>query len=183
MKMTPFNIGIFVVCVILGVILGMKFPGFGLILIIPVIILVIVILFRNKSGAMAGPEATAEALKMVPPPGQARLFVMRKGFVGGQQGMGITIDGNLHSQIRSKYFLMADVEPGTHSVKAKMASGTEGAARTHDVALNAGDVVLLDMKLNMGVLQGSPDFTEVRDPVQARQMMQGCKLVLWKPSA
>jgi hypothetical protein len=166
--------------IIVGLWLGQSYPIIGLVLLIPVLGYVILVFMRNKSGEKAGPEATAEALRMTPAAGKARLFVMRKGFVGGQQGMTITIDGQLESQIRSKYFLFADLDPGEHSVKAKMSSGTESAARTHQILLAAGDIVLLDMKLNMGALQGTPDFTEIRSGVEARQMLEGCKLILWK---
>ena len=183
MKMTPLNIGLFALAVLVGVVVGLQFPIIGLVLFIPAIIFVVLIFARNKSGAMAGPEETARALAMAVPPGKALLYVMRKGFVGGQQGMNITIDGTLDSQIRANYFLMAALDPGQHSVKAKMSSGTESAARTHELTLAAGDIVLLDMKLTMGLLQGAPDFTEVRDAVQARQMLNGCRLVLWKDAA
>ena len=180
MKMTPFNIALFVVAALVGLFIGIRYPGLALLLLIPVLIFVVVVLMRNKSGAVASPEALAHALQMTPAAGKARLYVMRKGFVGGQQGMNIAIDGQLQSQIRTKYFLMAELDPGAHQVKARMSSGTEGAARTHDLMLAAGDIVLLDMKLNMGALQDTPDFTEIRDPVQARQMLEGCRLVEWK---
>lgn len=181
MKMTPRNLIIFIGAALLGAFVGLRYPLVGVLLLVPVIVLVVVILMRNKSGAMASPEATAEALRMVPPPGKARLFIMRKGFIGGQQGMEIIVDGTLHSQIRSRYFLSADLDPGEHSVRAKMASGTNSAARDHRVTLAAGDIVLVDMKLNMGALQGTPDFTEVRDAVEARAMLEGCRLIEWKP--
>lgn len=183
MKMTPLNIVLFGLAIVVGLWLGQSYPIIGLILLIPVLGFVVMVFMRNKSGEKAGPEATAEALRMTPPAEKARLFVMRKGFVGGQQGMNISIDGRLESQIRSKYFLYADLDPGTHGVKAKMSSGSKSAARTHDVALAAGDIVLLDMKLNMGALQGTPDFTEVRGGQQARAMLEGCKLILWKTGA
>ena len=183
MKMTPLNISIFVIALIGGLYLGFAYPLFAILLLIPVLGFVAIIFMRNKSGAAADASALNEALQFSAPANKSRIYVMRKGFVGGQQGMNITVDGTLESQIRSKYFLMAEVEPGKHSVKAKMSSGSESAARTHDVDVAAGECVLLDMKLNMGALQGTPDFTEERDAAQAKQMLSGCKLILWKDAA
>jgi hypothetical protein len=180
MKMTPLNIGLFTLAIIFGLYVGLSYPLIGLLFLVPVVLLVVFILMRNKSGALASAEETTTALAMNVPAGKARIYVMRKGFVGGQQGMDITINGQLSSQIRTKYFLMAEVNPGAHHVTAKMTSGTESAARSHEVSVAAGDAVLLDMKLNMGLVQGTPDFTEVRDVSEAKQMLQGCRLVRWK---
>jgi hypothetical protein len=180
MKMTPLNIGLFSLAIVIGIYIGLSHPMIGLLLLIPVVVLVIFILMRNKSGALASAEESADALTMNVLPGKARIYVMRKGFVGGQQGMDISIDGQLSSQIRTKYFLMAEVEPGVHQITAKMASGTGNAARIHEVRLSAGEAILLDMKLNMGLVQGTPDFTEITDISEAKQMLQGCRLVGWK---
>jgi hypothetical protein len=180
MKMTPLNIGLFTLAIIFGLYVGLSYPLIGLLLLVPIVILVVFILMRNKSGARASADETADAIAMNVPVGKARIYVMRKGFVGGQQGMDISIDGQLSSQIRTKYFLMADVEPGVHHIKAKMTSGTESAVRSHEINLAAGDAILLDMKLNMGLVQGTPDFTEIRNVSEAKQSLQGCQLVRWK---
>lgn len=180
MKMTPLNIGIFVVAIILGLFLGLQFPIFGLLLLIPLMIFVAIVFMRNKSGKMADKEANDEAHIMNVAPSKARIYIMRKSFVGGQQGMNITLNDHLNSQIRSKYFLMAEVDPGKHVVNAQMSSGSKSAAVSHDVEVTEGGLVLLDMKLNMGALQGKPDFTEIRDVAEARKLLSGCKLVLWK---
>ncbi len=179
MKMTPLNIAIFAGAIIIGLFLGLQFSGFAWLL-IPLAIFVVVVLMRNKSGDKADPAETAEAMKMVPATGKARIYVMRKGFVAGQQGMNITIGDQFDSQIRSKYFLMAEVEPGTHKVTAQMSSGSKSAAVSHEVTLAEGEIALLDMKINMGALQGKPDFTEVRDAREANGMLTGLKLVKWK---
>lgn len=176
MKMTPLNIGIFVGAIIIGGFLGLQFSGFAWLL-VPLIIFVAVVLLRNKSGDKA---ETAEAMKMTPTTGKARIYVMRKGFVAGQQGMNITIGSQLNSQIRSKYFLMAEVQPGVHEVTAQMSSGSKSAAISHELTLAEGEIALLDMKINMGALQGKPDFTEIRDAREANGMLTGLKLVKWK---
>lgn len=179
MKMTPLNIGIFVGAIIIGGFLGLQFSGFAWLL-VPLIIFVAIVLLRNKSGDKADPAETAEAMKMIPAAGKARIYAMRKGFVAGQQGMNITIGSQYNSQIRSKYFLMAEVEPGVHEVTAQMSSGSKSAAVSHELTLAEGEIALLDMKLNMGALQGKPDFTEIRDAREANGMLTGLKLVKWK---
>ena len=140
MKMTPLNISIFVVASIVGLYLGFAYPLLAILLLIPVVGFVAIIFMRNKSGAVGDAVALSEALQFSAPTDKSRIYVMRKGFVGGQQGMNIAVNGVLESQIRSKYFLMAEVEPGTHSVKAKMSSGSESAARTHHFDVAAGNV-------------------------------------------
>lgn len=179
MKMTPLNIGIFAGAIIIGLFLGLQFSGFAWLL-IPLAVFVAVILMRNKSGEKADATETADAMKMIPATGKARIYVMRKGFVAGQQGMNITIGSTLNSQIRSKYFLMAEVEPGAHEVTAQMSSGSKSAAVSHELSLAEGEIALLDMKINMGALQGKPDFTEIRDAREANTMLTGLKLVKWK---
>lgn len=179
MKMTPLNIAIFAGAIIIGLFLGLQFSGFAWLLIL-LVIFVVVVLMRNKSGDKADPAETAEAMKMIPATGKARIYVMRKGFVAGQQGMNITIGDQFNSQIRSKYFLMAEVGPGAHEVTAQMSSGSKSAAVSHELNLAEGEIALLDMKINMGALQGKPDFTEIREAREANGMLTGLKLVKWK---
>jgi hypothetical protein len=105
---------------------------------------------------------------------------MRKGFMGGQQGMNVVIDGGAKSQFRTGRFVRADVEPGSHRVYARMNAQTEGTAVNHGVTLAAGECVLLDAKLEMGALQGSLVFLETRDPAEARRKLAGLKLVHWQ---
>ncbi|MXO89771.1 DUF2846 domain-containing protein [Pontixanthobacter aquaemixtae] len=181
MKMTPMNIAIFGIAAIGGLIIGMQSPMLGMLLIIPVVIFVAVILLRNQSGALADAEVTADAKAMTPAAGKARIYIMRNGFVGGQQGMNITVNGDLNSQIRSKYFLMAEVDPGQHEVTAKMSSGSK--SESHTFSLGAGEVILFDMKLNMGMVQGTPDFTEIRGAREAQGMFRNLKMVEWKSAA
>lgn len=66
---------------------------------------------------------------------------------------------------------MAEVDPGTHNVTAQMSSGSKSAAVSHEVTLAEGEIALLDMKINMGALQGKPDFTDIRDAREANGML------------
>ncbi|MFC4292052.1 hypothetical protein ACFOWX_06455 [Sphingorhabdus arenilitoris] len=180
MKMTNKNVIFFGLALLVGIYLGLQYPLFGMVLLIPLIIFVVVILMRNKSGELADAASTEEARNFQVRPGLSRIYVMRDGFVGGQQGMNITIDGAMNSQIRSKYFLMLDVEPGKHQVTAQMASGTKSAELVYDVETADGECVLLDAKLNVGLLQGTPTFDEIRKPHIAKDKLAKLKLVKWK---
>ena len=125
MKMTNRNVIFFGLAILVGVYLGFQYPIFGLALLIPLIVFIAFILLRNKSGTLASPESSTEAKLFQSAVGKSRIYIMRDGFVGGQQGMNIAINGSLNSQIRSKYFLMAEVDPGKHHINAQMASGSK----------------------------------------------------------
>ncbi|MCK0128762.1 DUF2846 domain-containing protein [Erythrobacter sp. F6033] len=165
--------------IVVGLVLGFQFPMLGLLLIIPVIAFVAIVFLRNKGGADADESLAAEARKFTASEGKAAIYVMRKGFVAGQQGMNVTIDGGQTTQFRTGRFAKAEVEPGEHTITAQMASQTKGTAATHTVSLAAGECVLLDVKLSVGALQGSLSYEETRNTAEARGKLAGLKLVLW----
>ncbi len=179
MKNSPRNIALLIGAIIVGLILGIQYPMLGLLLLIPVIGFVVFVLMRNKGGAEADEATAAQARHFTASEGMAAIYVMRKGFVAGQQGMNITIDGGMTSQFRTGRFVKAEVTAGEHSIEAQMASQTKGTAHTQTVTLAAGECVLLDAKINMGALQGSVEFLETRDAGEARGKLAGLKLVEW----
>jgi hypothetical protein len=181
MKMNARNIILFTLAVLVGLYLGLRTP-IGLILILPLLGYVAFVFMRNQSGAKADPAALADAVRLQPAAGKARIYIMRKGFVGGQQGMNITVNGMLNSQIRSGYFLMAEVDPGEHGVEGHFSSQTRSSATTERVDVAAGECILLDAKFNMGAVQGKILFDQYRDPQEIRQKLDGLKLILWKES-
>ena len=180
MNMTPRNIAIFAGAILIGLFIGLKYPLFGLLLLLPVMGYVAFILLRNDGGALADPATTAAARRFDSPADKAAIYVMRKGFVGGQQGMNVTIDGTLNSQFRTGHFVRAEVAPGEHTITAQLSSQTKGSAATQTVTLAPGECLLLDVKMNMGALQGSLEMFETRDPAEARSKLATLKLVEWK---
>ncbi|MEP2737279.1 MAG: hypothetical protein ABJP34_13390 [Erythrobacter sp.] len=179
MNMTPRNLAFFGGAILIGLILGFIYPLLGLLMLIPAIGFVAFVLMRNKGGSEASEGAAARAREFTAEDGKAAIYVMRKGFVGGQQGLNITIDDDLTTQFRTGRFVKADIEPGDHVVAAQMASQTKGTATSQTVTLGAGEAVLLDAKLNMGALQGSIEFLETRDANEARSKLDGLRLVEW----
>lgn len=86
----------------------------------------------------------------------------------------------METQFRTGHFARAVVAPGEHTVTAQMASQTKGTAATHVVEVGAGEAVLLDMKIDMGMMQGKPAFIEIRNAGEARARLGSLKLVKWK---
>ncbi len=179
MNMTPRNIILFALAVIIGLAGGIYYPTIGLILLIPVLGFVAYILLKNRGAKDADPAMAEAARQFTAAPGMAAIYVMRSGFVGGQQGMNVGI-GALTSQFRTGRFVRADVPPGTHDVRGRLAAQIGGTDKIHTVTLAPGECVLLDAKLDMGALQAKLVFIESRDPAEARAKLAKLKLVEWK---
>ncbi|GAA4035157.1 hypothetical protein [Parerythrobacter jejuensis] len=167
------------IAIVIGGIIGISYPTFGLLLLIPVIAYIAIVLMRNKGGSEAEESVAAEARRFTADDGKGAIYVMRKGFIAGQQGMNVTIDNHLNTQFRTGRFVKADVEPGEHTVAALMGSQTKGTASDHTVSVGAGECVLLDAQIKMGALQGTVEFHETRDAAEARSKLAGLKLVEW----
>ncbi|WP_260580305.1 DUF2846 domain-containing protein [Sphingopyxis sp. PET50] len=176
------------VAAIIGAMLGPSLGsvvGEGTMLILAPIFLIGVIVFciwalsSNKSGAKADPAALAEARRMQAPAGKARIYVTRRGFVGALQGVNVTLDGAATGQIKSGQMLMADVEPGTHHIRAATAKAKLANAGEIAVDIGAGGVVVIDAMLEMGALKGSVKLTRL-DTAKAREDVHATKLILWE---
>ncbi len=179
MHMTSRNIILFVLAAFVGIAAGLYYPIIGLILLPPVLIFLVFILLRNRGAKEADPAAAEAARQFTAPPGMAAIYVMRHGFVGGQQGMNVSI-GGLNSQFRTGRFVRAEVAPGTHEVRGRLAAQIGGTDKVHQVTLAPGECVLLDAKLDMGALQSKLVFLETRNPDEAREKLARLKLVEWK---
>jgi hypothetical protein len=179
MKMTPRNIALITVAAIFGAYFGFQFPVIGLIAMVGGLGFAAFVLLGNKQGTKADPAKLADALTLQPANGKARIYVMRKGFVGGMQGMNISIDDSYNGQIRSNYFMMAELDPGTYNMSAQFSKQTASTRQSHVVTITAGDVVLLNMTFDLGMLQGTIRFDETRDTAQIKQLLSGLKMVNW----
>lgn len=180
MNMTPKNIILLGLAIIAGVVLGMMYPIIGLILFLPAVGFVVYILLNNKGASEADPVAAQAARQFTASEGMAAIHVMRDGFMGGQQGMNLTIDDSLTTQFRTGRFARAEVAPGTHRVAGRMAAQIGGGDTVNEVTLGAGECVLLDAKMEMGALQGKLVFLETRNPAEARAKLAKLKLVEWR---
>jgi hypothetical protein len=184
MKISTRNIILIIILLPVGYIIGgwvgSSMPLLGLLFLLGLIGFVVWVLMGNKQGATASPEALRDALTMRAPEGKARIYVLRTGFVGGMQGMNITLSSGHGGQIRSNFFLMAEVDPGTYDVTAQMNRQSSKHAKVEQVTLAAGESVLLDLGMEVGMMQSTPYFTVERNMVTARNRIQQAKLVEWK---
>ena len=180
MNMTPRNIILFALAAIVGIVAGIAYPIIGLVLLVPALIFIAFILLRNRGASEADPATAEAARQFTAPPGMAAIYIMRHGFVGGQQGMNVTIDGALTSQFRTGRFVRAEVSPGPHTIAGRLAAQIGGTDKIHQVTLAPGECVLLDAKLDMGALQSRLVFLETRDTEEARRKLAKLKLVKWK---
>lgn len=180
MSMTPRNIAILVLAVIIGLYLGFAYPLVGLICLVGGFGFAAFVVLRNNQGTKLDDATRANALAMIPTEGRARLYFARKGFMGGAQGMNISIDDGFEGQIRSGYFMMAEVAPGTHTLSARFNAQTEGSRVNHTVSVAAGESVLFEMAFDMGALQGKIRFEEERDKRTAAQQLGTRKMVDWR---
>jgi hypothetical protein len=181
MRMSTRNIILCILIVpiayVIGSWVGSEMPLLGLLFLVGLIGFVIWIIASNKQGSKIEGAARADALAFKPPADRARIYVVRKGFVGGMQGMNISIDGGWEGQIRSGYFMMADVAPGEYQVTAKMAK--QSVRTSHSVTLAPGSFVVLDFGLEMGMVTMTPFVTEISDGLAANTHLNSAKMVDW----
>jgi hypothetical protein len=183
MRMSTRNI---ILCILIlpiawfvGTWVGQEMPILGLLFLVALLGFVAWILLSNKQGKLIDGAARADALAFKPAADAARIYVVRKGFMGGMQGMNISIDGGWEGQIRSNHFMMANVAPGTHQVSAKMAKQGEAARGNHSVTLAPGGFVVLDIGLEMGMVRMTPFFKEITDGLAANAFLNPAKMVDW----
>ncbi|MDK2760530.1 MAG: hypothetical protein KYX64_04135 [Sphingopyxis sp.] len=136
-------------------------------------------LSSNKSGKKADTAALADARTMRAPDGKGRIYVTRRGFVAALQGMNVTLDDAAKGQIKSGQMLMADVDPGIHTLGAAMAKGIMANSATMEIEVGAGDVVVIDAMFEMGALKGQAKLTRL-DAAKARENVHATKLILWE---
>ena len=167
------------ISVVVGMAIGRSAPLLAMLILLGLIGFVVWILMSNKQGAAVTPAQRDAALAITPAAGTARIYVMREGFVAGMQGMNITIDDAWKGQIRSKFFMMAEVAPGTHRIGARFNKQGTKAPEFYDVDLEAGQFVLLNIGLEMGMMAGKPYYTRIDDGVAIRQKLAALKMVNW----
>lgn len=175
-----------VVGALLGPSLSDEIGGYVLILfpllLIGIIVLVIYSLSGNKGGPRADPAAEADALALRPSPGKGRIYVVRRGFAAALQGMNVAIDDRLKGQIRSGYFLMAEVEPGPHSVAVRMARGGKSTEAALDVEVAEGRNAVIHVLFEMGAITGSSKMTPIEE-AKAAETLAGAKMMTWSEGA
>lgn len=114
----------------------------------------------NRRVAPASEADRAEALSFVAPPGQARLYVYREGFMGSAAGLNVTVDGVEVGQLKSPRFLSVPLTPGAHTLRAGFGglAGPQNNPTEETVELSPGHIVVLKAALRMGALKNTVAF-------------------------
>lgn len=133
------------------------------------------LLSGNKKVSMADAAATSTALAMQPSDGKAAIYIMRKGFVGMLQGFNFEIEGVARGQAKGNQFLHAEVAPGTYRITAR-AKGNGGETQ---ITLAKGDVAVLRVNLEPGLVKGAIMFDRIANPASARADLASIKMVCW----
>ncbi|MGE3692207.1 MAG: DUF2846 domain-containing protein [Novosphingobium sp.] len=133
------------------------------------------LLSGNKKVVMADAGATTAALAMRPSEGKAAIYIYRKGFVGMLQGFNFAIEGVASGQAKGNQFLHAEVAPGSYRITAK-AKGNGGET---EVSVAAGEVAVLRVELEPGLVTGKIVFDRVANPAMAKADLASIKMVSW----
>jgi hypothetical protein len=135
----------------------------------------------NRGGAAASGEELANARAFALAEGKGRIYVIRRGFVAALQGMNVEIDNVASGQIKSKQFLMAELDPGTYRVSAQMARAAK-ARNEMEIELRAGEAVAIQVFVEMGAMAGKAVFERIEAPV-AKAQVATMKMLRWSETA
>ena len=137
------------------------------------------ILAGNRVGRTAPPAMVADARGFAPAPGTARLYVVRRGFMGGMAGMKVSIAGVSSGQIRMNQFVMAEVAPGTYTLDTAMArNGMKSSHSSASYTLAAGEIVVVRAGLAMRATHAMT-VQEQLAPDAGRTEILSAKMVQW----
>lgn len=143
-----------------------------------IIVLIVWSLSGNRGGRAASSEELSDARAMRPAEGKGRIYVIRRGFVAALQGMNVDIEGVASGQIKSKQFLMVEVDPGTYRLNAKMARGGKSTRSEMDLEVRSGEPVVIQAFVEMGALAASTKLEPVEAGVAKAQLAE-MKMVHW----
>lgn len=115
-------------------------------------------------------DSAAKEFK-APAQNKAQLYVFRDETFGGNWGMDLLLDGRLIGQTTHHTFILADVEPGPHTLM--------GRAENDDVLkldAKAGETMFVWQEVKTGVWKARNQLQRV-DEKRGRQGVVACELV------
>jgi len=138
----------------------------------------------NRKVAAASPAERQAALDFKAPDGRALVYVYREGFVAMAAGMNVAVDGQEVVQLKSPRFTRLVLSPGTHRFQAAFGglAGAQSKASSYDFQAVAGQVAVLRIGANMGLIQGSISFTPAPDPAALAGKLGGMTMVAASPA-
>jgi hypothetical protein len=124
----------------------------------------------NRKVARASAEEREAALSLIPPPGQALVYVVRKGFVARAAGMTVSLDGAPRGHLKAPQFTCFAAAPGPHELSAEFGggAGAQSRAQTQSLVLEEGKAVGVLATVKMGAIQGSIAF----EPLAGQALQQ-----------
>ncbi|QNA84611.1 hypothetical protein G4G27_11910 [Sphingomonas sp. So64.6b] len=151
----------------------------GIAIFVAIIGYIVYLLAANKVGKAADPAMVKDARSLVPAPGTARIYVVRRGFMGGMAGMKVDIAGVASGQIRMNQFVMAEVSPGTYIVETAMArNGMKPSNSESSLTLDEGETVVLKATLEVRATHAITVQKRL-SPGEARSEIASAKMVQW----
>ncbi|QNQ10403.1 hypothetical protein [Sphingomonas alpina] len=151
----------------------------GAVILIAAVGYIVYLLSANKVGKAADPAAVKDARSLVPAPGKARIYVVRRGFMGGLAGMKVDIAGVASGQIRMNQFVMAEVAPGTYTVETAMArNGMKPSNSESSVTVAEGEAVVVQVMLEVRATHAVTVQKQL-SPGEARSEIANTKMVQW----
>lgn len=174
-------IAVFIVFLFVGFSIG---GGGSLLLAVVALVAVGALIFfflsGNKKETVLSDAAVADARKMQAPPGTARLYIVRHGFVGGQQGMDITVGTTHRGQIKSGRALVADLPPGSHDITARMVRGGDKSETSLPVELAAGNITVVRATSTMGTTTATIHLSVMDDLNAAKEELDKARFLAWQ---
>lgn len=132
----------------------------------------------NRKTATASAEQKERALTLEPPPGQALVYVIRKGFVAKAAGVNVLMDGTPRAHLKSPQFTCFAMPPGTYDLSAAFAGGAgfQSRKRSEQVTLVADKAVGVLITPAWGLLRGAIGF-EMMTGHQLKDTIWGMTMV------
>jgi hypothetical protein len=128
---------------------------------------------KNKSVNKASPEQLAQALKFLPVPGKAVLYLYRKQYVGMLMGMDVVLNGELIGQTRGYCFYRLLLEPGQYTL-----SGDKKCVGNLSFEAKDGQAIYIEKEITMGAMSGGYRYVTASSIAEAQEKIRGCKLFL-----
>jgi hypothetical protein len=169
----------FPLALIFGIWVGSQFEVIGFLALLGVIAYVTWLILSNKQGARIEGTELANALTITPSAGKARIYVIRLGFYGRAQGMNIALSSGHQGQIRGKYFMMAELDPGSYLLNAQMAKQGSKTLSEHAINLEAGQSLLVEINLEMSMTAVTPLFTDHHNVAIFPNILRQANMVDW----
>jgi TM2 domain-containing membrane protein YozV len=152
---------------------GPFFALIGLVLIAFIGYVVWMLVVKNKSVSKATPEQQSQALKFLPVPGRAVVYLYRKQYVGMLMGMDVVLNGQLIGQTRGYCFYRLELAPGHYTL-----SGDKKCVGELSFEAKDGQAIYIEKEITMGAMSGGYRYVLTNNIAQAQEKIRGCKLYL-----